>query len=473
MENQLFDFGMIGLGTMGRNLVFNMCHHGYSVAGYDKDQSKVTDLQNEKGTYNLSGINDLSQFVQSLKMPRVILMLVPAGPIVDSVIDELRPLISENDLIIDCGNSHFTDTDRRITALSKEHIHFMGIGISGGETGARFGPSIMPGGNKESYERIAAMLSAVAAKVDGDPCVTFIGNGSAGHYVKMVHNGIEYALMQAIAESYQLLKEIAGLGNKELHDVYQKWNKGVLQSYLIEITAAIFSQKDDAGEAGYLIDKILDSAHQKGTGKWMSQNSMDIQVPVPTIDAAVAARDLSALKDERKTISEKLKGPAKEPSATKSEFIDQVEKAICFSMITTFAQGISLLQRASAVYEYNVNPAEVLKIWRGGCIIRAAVLNDLIVAFKNNTGLTNLMLDNQIAYKLMELQKSIRNILTTAIANGIPVPALMASMAYFDGFRTERLPSNLIQAQRDFFGAHTYERTDLNGTFHTQWDQEK
>ena len=472
MDTQLFDFGMIGLGTMGNNLVYNMCDNGYAVAGYDKDPSRVDDLERGKGNNKLSGFYDIKDFINALKKPRVILLLVPAGRIVDLVIDELKPLISEKDLVVDCGNSHFTDTDRRIDELAKVNIHFMGIGISGGETGARYGPSIMPGGNKGAYDSIADMLKSVSAKVGEEPCVTFIGNGSAGHYVKMIHNGIEYALMQVITESYQLLKELGGLNNEELHDIYATWNEGILQSYLIEITAAIFEEKDEDNTSEYLIDMILDSAHQKGTGKWMSQNSMDLQIPVPSIDASVSARDLSALKNERSAASKKLKGPTVSIQADKVLFIDQLENAIWFSMITTFAQGMALLQNASATYHYDIKPDEVLKIWRGGCIIRAEILNTLITAFQKNPDLANLIVDDEISGKLMEAQESIRSVAMTAIENGIPVPGFMSSIAYFDGYRTELLPSNLLQAQRDFFGAHTYERIDKEGIFHTQWSRQ-
>jgi len=471
MENQLFDYGMIGLGTMGNNLVYNMCDNGFSVAGYDKDQGRIDDLIRGKGNYNLTGIKNIKDFVNALKSPRTIILLVPAGLIVDSVIEELRPLVSKGDLIVDCGNSHFTDTDRRIASLSKENINFMGVGISGGETGARSGPSIMPGGNKEDYEKIAGMLKAVSAKVDGEPCVTYIGKGSAGHYVKMVHNGIEYALMEVISESYQLLKELTGASNKELHDIYTKWNSGRLESYLIEITAAIFNQKDEENSSVYLIDNILDSAYQKGTGKWMSQNAMDLQIPVPSIHAAVSARDLSTLKNEREASSKVLKGPAISFKADKSNFIDQLEKAVYFSMITTFAQGMSLLQKASDVFYYEIKPNDVFEIWRGGCIIRANILNEFITAYKKNPVLAGLMVADEIAAKLMEHQESIRSIVKTAIENGTPVPGLMSAISYYDGYRTQRLPSNLIQAQRDFFGAHTYQRIDRDGVFHTRWEQ--
>jgi 6-phosphogluconate dehydrogenase len=470
MEKQFYDYGMIGLGTMGLNLVYNMCDHNYTVAGFDNDLSKLEILKKGKGNYNIFGARNIKEFLNVLKKPRVIMLLVPAGPIVDIVIDELKPLILSTDIIMDCGNSHFTDTDRRIEYLAKDNIHFMGVGVSGGESGARYGPSIMPGGAKEAYERVAAMLEAVSAKVNNEPCVTYIGRGSAGHYVKMVHNGIEYALMQLIAEVYQLLKEIAGMSNDELHDIFSNWNDGQLRSYLIEITAAIFTQKDDLTQ-NYLIDMILDSAHQKGTGKWMSQNAMDLQVPVPAIDAAVSARDLSAYKNERITASQKLKGPVAVLVNNKNEFVKLLEQALYFSIITTYSQGISLLHQASKEYKYDMKPEEVVKIWRGGCIIRASVLESIRSAFQLNPDLPNLMIDKVMAEKLMTCREGLKSVVKLAVDNGIPIPGLMASMAYYDGYRKGRLPSGLLQAQRDFFGAHTYQRIDREGDFHTQWNQ--
>jgi 6-phosphogluconate dehydrogenase len=472
MEVKRFDYGMIGLGTMGRNLVYNMCDHGFTVAGFDKDLSKLDALEKEKGSYEIFGAHKMTEFIDALKKPRVILLLVPAGSIVDNVIDELKLLISGNDLVMDCGNSHFSDTDRRIGYLAKNNIHFMGVGISGGEAGARYGPSIMPGGAKEAYNQVAVLLEAVSAKVNNDPCVTYIGPGSAGHYVKMVHNGIEYAMMQLIAETYQLLKEVAGLSNDELHGVFLKWNEGPLQSYLITITAEIFAQKDDLTQ-NYLLDMILDSAHQKGTGKWMSQNAMDLQIPVPAIDAAVSARDLSAFKKERETASQKIKGPLAGLIKNKNEFIKWLEQALYCSMITTYSQGISLLHCASEEYKYELKLDEVVKIWRGGCIIRASVLEIIRSAFQKEPGLSNLMVNGVISEKLMTSQKGIRKVIRIAAENGIPVPVLMASVAYYDGYRKGWLPSNLVQAQRDLFGAHTYQRTDREGDFHTQWNQKK
>ncbi len=470
MEKRLYDYGMIGLGTMGRNLVYNMCDHGFTVAGFDKDPAKLEDLEKEKGDHLIFGTKKITEFIESLKQPRVILLLVPAGPVVDTVIKELLPLISADDLVMDCGNSHFTDTDRRIEYLAKEKIHFMGVGISGGEAGARYGPSIMPGGTKVAYDRVAAMFEAVSAKVMNDPCATYIGTGSAGHYVKMVHNGIEYALMQSIAEAYQLLKEIAGLSNDELHEVFLKWNDGPLQSYLIEITASIFTQKDDFTK-NYLIDMILDSAHQKGTGKWVSQNAMDLHVPVPAINAAVSVRDLSALTKERETATQKIKGPVPVLIKDKGEFVNWLGQALYFSMITTYAQGITLLSYASKVYKYGLKLDEVVKIWRGGCIIRASVLEIIRSALQQEPRLPNLMLNGVLAEKLTLNAEGIRKVIGIAAENGIPIPVFMASLAYFDGYRAGWLPSNLVQAQRDLFGAHTYQRTDQEGDFHTQWNQ--
>ena len=470
MEKQFYDYGMIGLGTMGLNLVYNMCDHSYTVAGFDNDLSKLEILKKGKGNYNIFGARNIKEFLNVLKKPRVIMLLVPAGPIVDIVIDELKPLILSTDIIMDCGNSHFTDTDRRIEYLAKDNIHFMGVGVSGGESGARYGPSIMPGGAKEAYERVAAMLEAVSAKVNNEPCVTYIGRGSAGHYVKMVHNGIEYALMQLIAEVYQLLKEIAGMSNDELHDIFSNWNDGQLQSYLIEITAAIFAQKDDLTQ-NYLIDMILDSAHQKGTGKWMSQNAMDLQVPVPAIDAAVSARDLSAYKNERITASQKLKGPVAVLVNNKNELVKLLEQALYFSMITTYSQGISLLRQASKEYKYEMKPEEVVKIWRGGCIIRSSMLESIRSALQQDPDLMNLMVNGIMAEKLITSREGIGTVIKIAVENGIPIPGLMASMAYYDGYRKGWLPSGLLQAQRDFFGAHTYQRIDREGDFHTQWNQ--
>jgi 6-phosphogluconate dehydrogenase len=472
MEEQHYDYGMIGLGTMGRNLVYNMCDHGYSVAGFDKDISKVDTLEKEKGNYKIHGSRTTQEFIASLKQPRVILLLVPAGQIVDSVVEELKPLLSKDDLIMDCGNSHFTDTNRRLETLAKENIHFMGVGVSGGESGARYGPSIMPGGSKEAYQRIATMLEAVSAKAKGEPCVTFLGTGSAGHYVKMVHNGIEYALMQLISEAYHLMKVGVGMNNDELHTIFSKWDEGILQSFLISITADIFAQQDDL-TTNRLIDVILDSAKQNGTGAWTSQDSMSQLIPIPVIDTAVSVRDLSALKEERQIAHQKLQGPNTKFTGDKKEFVDTLENALYFSMITTYAQGMALLHQASITYKYELKLHDIASIWRGGCIIRAALLDDIRSAFIAQPTLSNIILNDVFAKKLNVVQKDARQIIKTGIELGIPMPAFMSSLFYYDCYRSGWLPANLIQAQRDYFGAHTYERTDRKGIFHTHWNQNK
>jgi 6-phosphogluconate dehydrogenase len=472
MENQKYDYGMIGLGTMGRNLVFNMNDHGYSVVGFDKKKEQVATLTKEAGDKKVSATLHLDEFVKSLKVPRVIMMLVPAGKVVDEVIAELKPFLAENDLLIDCGNSHFTDTNKRNEELAKSTIHFMGVGISGGELGARYGPSIMPGGPKNVYERVAKMLEAVSAKVKEEPCVTWLGPGSAGHYVKMVHNGIEYGLMQLISESYHLLKVAGGMTNEDLHAVFSKWNEGILQSYLIEITADIFIQKDDLTST-LLIDRILDTAKQNGTGAWTSEDAMHLKVPIPVIDIAVSMRDLSAYKKDRETAQQKMDGPEMKFNGDKNELVMHMEQALYFSMITAYAQGMALLQVASKEYTYDLNLEKIAAIWRGGCIIRASLLEDIRTVFSQQPGLSNLLLSNTFSKKLMQFQRGIRNVIQTAVETGIPLPAMMSALAYFDSYNSAWLPANLIQAQRDDFGAHTYERNDREGNFHTHWNQTK
>ena len=464
-----YDFGMIGLGTMGRNLLYNMNDHGFSVSGFDKDTKQVDTLIKESVGKKIYGTSVLKDFIDSLKQPRAIVMLVPAGKIVDSVIEEVKPFLSKDDLLIDLGNAHFTDTDRRNEQLRKENIHFMGAGVSGGESGARFGPSIMPGGAKEAYDRVADMLKAVSAKVNGEPCVTYIGPGSAGHYVKMVHNGIEYAIMQLIAEAYHLLKEIGGLNNDELHETFAKWNKGILQSFLIEITADIFAQQDDLTKKR-LVDMILDAAQQKGTGAWTSEDAMEQQVPIPAIDIAVSMRDLSSYKKEREAAEKILKGINIENKENKDVLIAELEQALYFSMITTYAQGLSLLSIASEKYKYGLKLEEIAAIWRGGCIIRAALLESIRAAYAKEPSLSTILLDESIAQKLDQSQSGVRKTIQQGIENGIPLPVMSVSLAYYDSYRRGWLPSNLLQAQRDYFGAHTYQRIDREGIFHTRWN---
>ncbi len=469
MNKSECDIGMIGLGVMGRNLVLNFADHGFSVAGFDKDKSKVSELNIEAKDKKVFGEESLSEFIKLLHKPRAIMMLVPAGAPVDSVIEDVLPYLEPGDLIIDGGNSHFTDTNKRFKELSEKGIHFLGVGISGGESGARFGPSMMPGGPKDAYERIKPILEAASAKYNNENCVTYLGPGSAGHYVKMIHNGIEYGLMQIISESYDLMKRGMGLNNKEIHDVYNKWNKGKLQSYLIEITSDIFTQKDEESD-GLLIDKILDEAKQKGTGKWTSEDAMEMQIPLPTIDAAVSMRDMSTYKSEREQAAKLLYGPDTRIEVDYKPFIKQLEDAVYFAMITTYAQGMAMLKTASSEYGYSLNLKDVAKIWRGGCIIRAALLEEIRKAYEDVPGLPNLLIDPILSKEVLNSQDEVRSIIKTAVECGIPAPGITASLAYFDSYRSEWLPANLVQAQRDYFGSHTYERVDEKGFFHTQWN---
>ena len=460
---------MIGLGTMGANLVLNMSDHGFSVAGYDKSVKQADLLNKAAEGRNIKAFTDIALFVHSLEVPRMILLLVPAGAIVNAVINDLKPLISKDDIIVDCGNSHYVDTQLRIDHLAKENIHFMGLGVSGGETGARLGPSIMPGGNIEAYKRLSPMLEAISAKVNGVPCTAYMGSGAAGHYVKMVHNGIEYAIMQMIAECYQLLKSYAGLNNSELHEVFDNWNKGRLQSFLMEITAAIFLQKDDTTDA-MLVDMISDTARQLGTGAWMSQDAMATGSPIPSIDAAVSARSLSSMKQDRVNASKKLKGPNAGVAKDKTAFIAQLEEALYAGYILTYAQGLAMLKSSSDFYKYGTDITTVAKIWRGGCIIRAAMLEDIMETYRDEPGLKDILNGKKFSEAINASQAALRSIVQTGAGLGIPLPSFSANLGYFDSYRSAWLPANLIQAQRDFFGAHTYERIDKEGIFHTQWN---
>ena len=470
MDNKAYNFGMIGLGTMGCNLVLNMCDNGFTVAGYDKNEAKTAHLKAVGNEKMVAVFNDMEAFINSLQVPKVIMLLVPAGAIVDVVIAEILPYIKPEDIIVDCGNSHFTDTNKRIANLNTSGIHFMGLGVSGGEKGARFGPSIMPGGNLVAYQKIAPMLNAIAAKVNGNPCTAYMGQGAAGHYVKMVHNGIEYAIMQMIAEAYHILKFCLKQDNNSIQQLFEQWNKGRLQSFLIEITAAILLQKDDEGE-GMLIDVIKDTAKQKGTGAWMSQDAMTIGAAIPAIDAAVTARILSSIKKERVanaiTYSTLLENPVK---LDVEETILLLEDAMYAATIIVFSQGLSMLQMASNTYQYQINLATVAEVWQGGCIIRAALLTDINKAYKAEPLLTNMLQSNTFIPTIKATVPALRTLVTTAIQHNIPVPALSGCLQYFDAFKSAWLPANLIQAQRDFFGAHTYERLDKEGVFHTQWN---
>lgn len=465
---QLYDYGMIGLGTMGRNLVYNMSDNGYSVAGYDRDKKQADYLVENAPNSNVTAKDTLQEFVGALKAPRTILVLVPAGKPVDAVIADLKPLLSQGDLIIDCGNSHYTDTDRRIAELADSGLHFMGVGVSGGEEGARFGPSIMPGGNPQVYHLVDKMFAAIAAKVNGQPCVTYLGNKAAGHYVKMVHNGIEYGMMQLIAESYHVLKVVGGLSNGELHEVYRKWNEGKLKSFLIEITADIFIAKDEDKKTD-LLDIVMDTAHQKGTGIWTSKSAMELQIPIPVIDTAVTSRYYSAARPARMVIAKGYEQGEVKPIDTKQEFINKVEDALYFSFIITYTQGLELLSKASAEFGYNLSISDIARIWKGGCIIRSSFLENIEQAYLNDEKLGSLLSDPSTIQLLKDNATGIRDTICKAVSVGIPVPAMAQSISYFDSYRNGWLPANLIQAQRDYFGAHTYERLDKEGIFHSKW----
>jgi 6-phosphogluconate dehydrogenase len=467
---ELHDFGIVGLGVMGRNLLLNMADHDFAVAGLDLDAAKADSLEKEaKEGQLVNATTNAQEFVSLIKKPRAIMLLVPAGKPVDSAIASLQPFLEEGDIVIDGGNSYFPDTDRRVAELAEKKIHFFGMGISGGEKGARFGPSMMPGGDKNAYERLRPIFEAIAAKVDGEPCVTYLGSGSAGNYVKMVHNGIEYGIMQLISEVYDLLKRGVGVSDAKIQEIFTAWNDTELKSFLIEITGIVLGKYDEeTGER--LVNIISDQAKAKGTGKWTSQNAMDLQAPIPVIDAAVNMRDLSKYKPERVEASKKLLWEATGETANEQEVIDQLKDAFYFAMINTYAQGLSQLSVASKTYNYGLNLEEVAKIWRGGCIIRATCLEDFRQAYARNAELPNILLDEQIGSKLAGKQNGIRSVIKLAVDKGIPVAAFMNSLAYFDAYRSERMPTNLIQAQRDYFGAHTYERIDREGTFHTQWD---
>jgi 6-phosphogluconate dehydrogenase len=466
---QQAQFGMIGLGTMGRNLVLNMADHGIAVCGYDRNVDQQKRLLEEGKDKPVQAAATIQEFVNTLTTPRRIMMLVPAGKIVDAVIDEIKPFLQAGDILIDGGNSHFTDTDIRIERLKSTGIHFTGMGVSGGEDGARLGPSMMPGGNADGYAELKPILEKIAAQTDEGPCVTFIGNGSAGHYTKMVHNGIEYSIMQLISEVYAILKIVGGLTNEELHETFATWDKGKLQSFLIEITAKVFLQVDDVDTNKKLVDIILDRAGQKGTGMWTSNSALELHVPTPTINDAVTARDISAYKKERVEIGN-FTTAIKITEVDKTKLTNQLHDALYFGIAVSYVQGLHLLSKASETYNYQINIAEVVRIWKGGCIIRSSILNDIRKAYLQNNLLTNLMLDAPFFEQLIANRQALVDVLKCSMDNNIGTPCLSSSLHYVDMFSTARLSSNLIQAQRDFFGAHTYERTDKEGSFHTDWN---
>ncbi|WEK36740.1 MAG: NADP-dependent phosphogluconate dehydrogenase [Candidatus Pseudobacter hemicellulosilyticus] len=469
MPAQTFDFGMVGLGVMGRNLLLNMADHGFKVIGFDKDSQKTTAFEQaaNPGT-TVKGVGELKGMTDQLAVPRRIMLLVPAGKPVDDVIESLLPLVEKGDIIIDGGNSHYTDTLRRVQYLSGKGIHFMGVGVSGGEQGARTGPSIMPGGDQEAYPHVQPMLEAIAAKVKGEPCVAHLGKGAAGHYVKMVHNGIEYAIMQLISECYDLLHRGAGLSNDELHQVFDSWNKAELQSFLVEITADIFLQQDDKSN-NRLVDMILDKAGAKGTGKWTSQDAMEIGMPIPTIDMAVTMRNISSQKEERVKAAALYQHKALPIDTPKEKFIEQVRDALFTGVLVSYAQGLAMLRKASVELDMQIPLPQVVRVWRGGCIIRSSLLELFSDIYQQNPQLENLLLNDQIAQLLQQKEANTRAVAAAAIQHQYAAGALFSAIAWYDACRTAELPTNLLQAQRDYFGAHTYQRKDQPGSFHTEW----
>ena len=462
--------GVVGLAVMGRNLALNIESRGYTVAVYNRSREKTDELVAEFPDRKLVPAHTLEQFVESLEKPRRILLMVKAGAPTDATIAALKPLLDEGDVLIDGGNTHFTDTIRRNQELAQAGLHFIGTGVSGGEEGALKGPAIMPGGPRDAYDLVAPILTQIAAKApDGEPCVAYIGPDGAGHFVKMVHNGIEYGDMQLIAESYAVLKQVAGLTNPELEKVYTEWNAGELDSYLIDITAKIFGKRDE--ETGKdLVDVILDRAAQKGTGKWTSQNALDLGVPLPLITESVFARVLSSLKTERVAASKLLSGPPAKPfTGDRAAFVEAVRRALYLSKVISYAQGFAQLRAASEEYQWGLDFGGIAKIFRAGCIIRARFLQKITDAYTHDPQLANLLLDPYFRSISEQYQASLREIVTAAVTVGVPVPAFASAIAYFDAYRSERLPANLVQAQRDFFGAHTFERIDRAGSFHATW----
>ena len=463
-------FGLTGLAVMGQNLARNVAHKGFPIAVHNRTTEKTETFLAEHGSEGqFTGSTSVEEFVKALTPPRAIMIMVKAGKPVDDVIAEIKPFLDKGDLLIDGGNSLFTDTERRVAELEAEGFRFLGTGVSGGEEGALNGPSIMPGGSKEAYAIVEPIFTKIAAQVNGEPCCTFIGEGGAGHYVKMVHNGIEYADMQLIAEAYDLLKNGLGLTNEELHEVFTQWNEGDLDSFLIEITAQIFARKDDDSD-GYLVDKVLDKAAQKGTGKWTSQSALDLGIPVTAITEAVFARCLSALKDQRVAASTILPGPSGgKVAGDRQQFINDVRDALYASKVVAYAQGFDQMIAAAKEHGWTLNLGAIATIWRGGCIIRARFLDRIKEAYDSQPDLANLLLAPYFTEAVGNGQTGWRRVISEAAHLGIPVPAFSSALAYYDGYRRAVLPANLIQAQRDLFGAHTYERIDKPGSFHSQW----
>jgi len=466
----LQSFGVIGLAVMGENIALNVERNGFPIAVYNRSREKTDAFMAHRAPgRNVRAAFSLEQFVASLERPRKILVMVQAGKPVDAVIQQLKPLLQEGDIIIDGGNSWFEDTDRRTQELEPIGLRYIGMGVSGGEEGALNGPSLMPGGTRSSYEYLSPIFNKIAAQVDDGPCVTYIGPGGSGHYVKMVHNGIEYGDMQLIAEAYDLLKNVAGLNAAQLHEVFAQWNTtDELNSFLIEITANIFPYVDPDTKIP-LVDLIVDAAGQKGTGRWTVQTALELGVAIPTITAAVNARILSSIRDERIAASKIITGPNAKYGGDIAAFVNMVRDALYCSKICSYAQGMALLSTASKTYNWELNLGEMARIWKGGCIIRAGFLNKIKKAFDENPALPNLLLAPEFKQTILDRQAAWREVIVTAAKLGIPVPAFSASLDYFDSYRRDRLPQNLTQAQRDYFGAHTYKRTDKEGSFHTEW----
>lgn len=467
---KVYNYGMIGLGVMGRNLLYNIADNGFSIAGFDLDKQKIQELEEgaTAGT-TVVGTDSFEEFVSKLETPRKIVLMVPAGKPVDAVLDSIKSHLSQGDIVIDAGNSYFKDTNRRVSELATLGLHFMGMGVSGGEKGARFGPSIMPGGDLQAFHSVRPMLEAIAAKVNGESCTAYMGKDAAGHYVKMVHNGIEYAIMQLISEAYDLLHKGANLSNGQLYEVFKDWNNGELNSFLIEITRDIFKQKDPIS-GGFLLDQILDKAGSKGTGKWTSEEALENGVAIPTIDAAVASRTLSSYKDERIQASKLYSKPEITTPENIELFIQEVGDALYLASLISYTQGLSLLAKASEEYHFEIPLKDVVKIWRGGCIIRSSLLEKFYEVYTEDPDLSNILLNNKISDLVKSKVVSLRKTIGFATSNGISTLGLQTVLAYFDAYTTENLPVNLIQAQRDYFGAHTYQRKDQEGIFHTQWE---
>ncbi len=465
------DLGLIGLGVMGRNLALNFTDHGFKVAVYNRTPDKTREfVQGEAAGRDILPAFTLPELLDLLRPPRNLLLMVSAGAPVDAVITELTPLLASGDLVIDGGNSHYADTDRRAATLTPAGFLFLGLGVSGGELGARYGPSLMPGGSREGYERVEPLLRAAAARVNDVPCVAYLGPGAAGHFVKMVHNGIEYALEQLIGEGYDILLRGLGLNFGEMADVFAAYNRGSLKSYLVEITSHILKRRDDdTGQP--VVALIQDVAQQKGTGIWTSRAALDLSMPIPTIDIAVSMRHLSALKEEREKAAAVLPGPGPffPGPGDRLGFVGKLENALFAAFVTAFAQGLALLGKASQVHNYQIDLETVTRLWRGGCIIRAALLEDILAAYNDMPDLPNILLHPGLGGKMAARQGDWREVVKAAADWGLPAPALMTSLAYVDAYRSRRLPANLIMAQRDYFGAHTYERVDRTGAFHTDW----